>query len=95
MIQRLWAFLTRLFATLKRWLFGQWYKIHLNGVYIGKVKTRARKVEVEISPGHLEGGNGTGVLWVDPSPPGGAAVQVTYTTSEEVGEAQPDAATDR
>lgn len=80
----LWDFLTRLYNTLKRWLFGQWYKIYLNGVHIASVKTREKHLEVEISPGHLEGGNGTGVMWIDPSPPGGTVISVGYAKYEPV-----------
>jgi hypothetical protein len=83
-MRTIWRFLVWLFRTIKRKLFGQWYKIYLNGMYIASVKTKEERLEVEISPGQLEGGNGTGVLWIDPSPPGGTAIHVNYTTYEDL-----------
>ena len=38
-------------ATLKRWLFGEWIAVYLEGVCVAQVRTRRRTVEVTVQPG--------------------------------------------
>jgi len=79
-MRQLWEAVLRFFRGIWKILFGRRYKIYLNGIFLAKIttKSKATTIEVEVSPGILEGGNGTGVLHVDPSPPVGTTIKVSY-----------------